>query len=456
MMEKVFYKTKSVCPVCNRLISAEVFSNDNKVYMSKECKEHGKFKVLVYSDLDMYLRLNKFVKEGTKPLQIDSKVDKGCPYDCGLCEDHQQHTCDAMIDITSACQIECPICYNDSKGNDFLSVEEFGCMLDRLIKNEGCGCNTSIQLLGGEPTLHPKLIELIEVAEDKGIKLIIINTNGIKIAQDLNLVKRLSEHKILIELQFDGFEDHIDEELRGEKLLETKLKALKNLSKYNLQCTLVQTVKKGLNNNQFGKLINYSIGHDINGLVITPLAYIGRADKEGVDPLDRYTPPDIIKDIEKQTNGMFTKEDFFPLSCPHITCIMWAYGFKVKNKVLPISKVINIEDYTNFIKNKMIDDTQNHLTKMIRLFLSAAKELGLRKVFGDFFRVIFAMGLKGLFTIKKIGFKIIIHDIMDVYSFDTVRLKKCCIHSIIPNKGVIPFCSNNIIHRVGAHHNENK
>ena len=80
--------TKSICPVCKVVIDAEVSVRDNKVILSKRCRDHGPFEALVYSDAEMYMEQLRFNKPGTLPLEFQTEVVDGCPLDCGLCPDH--------------------------------------------------------------------------------------------------------------------------------------------------------------------------------------------------------------------------------------------------------------------------------------------------------------------------------------------------------------------------------
>ncbi len=112
----VFYElTRSICPVCRVAIDAQVLIRDNKVYMRKRCPAHGPFEALVYGDAEMYTSSARFNKPGTIPLEFSTDRDRGCPFDCGLCPDHQQHACLGIIEVNSACDMDCPLCFARSR-----------------------------------------------------------------------------------------------------------------------------------------------------------------------------------------------------------------------------------------------------------------------------------------------------------------------------------------------------
>ena len=89
--------TRSICPECKRVIDAQVIIRGNKVYMRKRCPEHSWFEALISSDAQMYVDSVKFNKPGTIPLEFSTQVNEGCPLDCGLCPEHKQHLCLALI-----------------------------------------------------------------------------------------------------------------------------------------------------------------------------------------------------------------------------------------------------------------------------------------------------------------------------------------------------------------------
>ena len=178
--------TRSICPICKVLVDAQIFQKDKKIIMKKRCSDHGLFECLISSDADMYNRAFRFNKPGTLPREFATKVDKGCPYDCGLCPDHQQHSCVGIIEVTENCNLRCPTCFSDSTVGKSLDLKTVRFMLDSFVRYEGSP--EVLMLSGGEPTVHPKLNEIIAMAKDKGMKYVMLNTNGVRIANDESFV----------------------------------------------------------------------------------------------------------------------------------------------------------------------------------------------------------------------------------------------------------------------------
>ena len=258
--------TYSLCNICNKRIKAQIIEKQGSIFIKKECPEHGEQLGLLEEDAEYHNKKKEYDKPGTiTPSQTKSKL--GCPFDCGLCEKHQQHSCNAIIDITSRCNLGCPLCYASSSKsknkNGDLSLGKIEEMLDFFQKTENNQAEI-LQISGGEPTLHPKILEIIALAKRKNFRYVLLNTNGTKIAEDENFVKELSKFRgrFAIYLQFDGFKENTYKYLRGNKdLLRIKLKAIENLRKYKIPITLVCTLEKGINDDEIGKLLKFGINN---------------------------------------------------------------------------------------------------------------------------------------------------------------------------------------------------
>ena len=305
----VFYElTRSVCPRCRRVIDAQVILRDNKVYMRKRCPECGAFESLIYGDAQAYLSFGKYNKPGTIPLAHNATVQDGCPYDCGLCPDHQQHTCLGIIEVNSTCNMDCPLCFSEAGPGFNLTIEEVEQMLDDLVRTEGQP--EVVQFSGGEPTIHPQIIDFVRAAKSRNIPFVMVNTNGKRIAKDDRFLEQLNEVRPSFYFQFDGFDSETYRVLRGEPdILEEKLRALDRLAKIGLSVTLVPAIERGINEHEIGRIIDFAIKHPaVQGINFQPVFHAGRHVEH--DPMKRMTIPDILRLIETQTSGKFMASDF--------------------------------------------------------------------------------------------------------------------------------------------------
>ncbi len=438
--------TRSICPICKKTVDAQIRVRDEKVYMFKRCFEHGEFESLISSDINLYKHSLTFNKPGKAPKQYGSQVARGCPDDCGICPDHQQHTCIALLEVTEDCNLCCASCYAKSEGQKFLGLDTINFMLNQYVRYEGHP--EVLQISGGEPTLHPRLFEIIESAHSKKIHHVMLNTNGIRLAEDENLAKGLSQSNIELYLQFDGFEPAIYAELRGSKeVYMLKQKALETIAKYQIPVTLVVTLVKGLNDGHIGRVIDFAIKNRfVRGITFQPIIYLN--DNVKFNPMDRLTLPDVIKAIEQQTKSLFKIPDFIPLPCSYPTCCSLTYAFIKNGKVTPITRKIDVEKYLDYFCNKIITTPAALLKKSLENLWSASATVSAPQVLKDFTCVCGLPFKPGILNeLKENMLRIMIKPFMDAYTFDFKRAMKCCVHVLRPNGKLIPFCVYNNIYR---------
>ena len=258
----VFYgQTTSMCGTCMALVPAKIIIEDGSVFYLKRCKAHGVEKALVSTDVAYYKLCHDYLKPGDRPLNVQTRTELGCPYDCGLCPDHEQHSCLALIDVNEACNLTCPVCFADSstKRPRTGPLAEIERMMDALVASEGEP--DLLQLSGGEPTIHPQIIEIIEAAKRRPIRHIMLNTNGIRIAEEPDFVKQLAGFKPGFEvyLQFDSLRAPVHKNLRGADLTRIRRQALEALERENISTTLVVVVKAGQNDDELGEIIDFAL-----------------------------------------------------------------------------------------------------------------------------------------------------------------------------------------------------
>lgn len=445
--------TNSLCPHCHKVIQAKVILQDNKVFMLKTCPEHGPMRTLLSSDAAYYLSQSQYNKPGTLPRHFQTPIEKGCPLDCGLCTDHEQHTCLALVEITEACNLRCPTCFADSDIGRFSPLDEVERMLDTVVENEGYA--DVVQFSGGEPTIHPQIIEILEMAKKKRIKAIMINTNGVRIAKDEEFVRQLSRFKGNFEvyLQFDGFRQSTYEALRGLDLRETKQKAIANLSKYEIPINLTATIKRGVNEDEIGEIVKFGLAQKmVRGVTFQPVTNVGRRDD--FDPLNRTTVPDVIHALDAQTGGIFRATDFVPLPC-HSDCISMTYAYVKGKNVKPLPRYIDVKSYLDVVGNQVnfrVEDMKGVVGSALLRLWSASMPLSTKNALHDF-SCCLPVAPQALSQQEHASllyenmFRIVIIAFMDAWNFDVRSAKKCCVHHVLPDGKIMPFCSYNTLHR---------
>ena len=429
--------TKSICPVCSDVIDAYVLVKNSRVYMKKRCKQHGTFDSLLSSDAVRYVNAEKYNTPGTMPAKFGMEVQEGCPLDCGLCTDHQQHSCLGVIEITNACNLRCPTCFASSEGHDFLSVQEVEFMLDKFIEQEGNP--EMIQFSGGEPTIHPQILEIISLAKAKNFGRVLLNTNGVRISKEIEFVRALAKTEPIIYLQFDGFKKQTYETIRGSDLVDTKMKAIENLEQNKIQIVLVATIQRGVNEDEIGDLVDFVISKkSIKGIVFQPTFYTGRY--PDFDPMNVVTLPEVVKEICSQSRASFKNTDFVPVPCCYPTCSSACYLYADKDKVMPLARAVNIIDYLDFFQNQTIADIKkikDSLQRLSSFDCCSGTDSSSCSTIGNL-----TVDLEEVESKVKM---IMIQPFMDPFNFDIKKVMKCCIHEITPQGKIVPICAFNNI-----------
>ena len=438
--------TISLCSTCLRRIDAKIVFQDDQVYMLKHCPRHGRERVLIATDIEYYKNCRNYAKRSEIPLKFNTQTHFGCPYDCGLCPDHEQHSCLTVIEVTDRCNLSCPTCYAMSSPHygRHRTLEEIEQMFDVIVANEGEP--DVVQISGGEPTVHPQFFEILAIAKSKPIKHLMLNTNGIRIAKDENFVKKLAGFMPDFEvyLQFDSFKKEALETLRGEDLREVRRKAIEHLNKYNLSTTLVVTLQKGLNTDEIGEIIEYALKQPcVRGVTFQPTQQAGRL--ENFNPAtDRYTLTEVRSAILAQTD-IFTAEDLLPVPCNPDALVM-GYALKLGESVFPLTRLIDPNDLLDNSKNTIVyeqDETlKPHLLNMFSTGNSVEKANEHLKSIMCCLPAIDAPNLS-----YDNLFRVIIMNFIDAQNFDVRAIKKSCVHIVNKDMKIIPFETMNLFYR---------
>ena len=427
-------KTKSVCPVCLKVLDAEKHTgNDGFIYMQKSCPEHGSFKSLIWEgDLKSYLRWETESSVYEPPVN-GKAVEKGCPYDCGLCEDHLRKGCCVLLELTNRCNLHCPVCFADAgnKQPKDLSLDEIEKQYDFLMAHGG---PFNIQLSGGEPTMRDDLPEIIQLGLNKGFTFFQLNTNGIRLSEEPEYAEHLKAAGLnTVFLQFDSLKNETYEILRGRPLLESKLKAIENCENAGLGIVLVPVIAAGLNDNEVGDIIRFAISRmpAVRGVHFQPVSYFGRC---GLNRPERpVTIPKMLSLIEAQTEGKMTYNDFGGGGAENPYCSFHASYMVKEDGTLKALKrksgsgccCTTSDDSREFVANQWdgegasvsASDSEMIDTSELDKFLQEAH----RRTFA----------LSGMIF-------------QDAYNFDLSRVKRCYICELDSEKGMVPFCAYNL------------
>ena len=442
MVDKIG-ETNTLCPVCMKTIKAEKIAEDDVVYIVKTCPEHGSWKVKIWNGVEHYKYLYEFAAVPKTPEKFAVPQIKDCPHDCGLCNQHMQHSCLNVVEVTNHCNLNCPICFATANGcgydyhPDMETIRGMFKTVVDYVKSPRC-----IQLSGGEPTVRDDLPEIVRMAKEMGIEHVEVNTNAVRIAKDIEYLRALKEAGVDdFYMQFDGTKDDIYLQTRGKSLFELKEQAIANCAEVGIGITLVVTVSPNINLDHVGEIIKYAATKvpTVKGVHFQPISYFGRYP---VDPEnnDRVTIPELAQAIEKQTKGMLKADNFIPTSCSIVHCDMKSLSVVLPDHSLfplttmalgPPKKTDDVADKTRgevsqfwrFIENSMDGEDENRSDDgSWRTFVSRAKTHYL--------------------TVSAMAFQ-------DVWTGETDRWERCCIHVVTLDGRLIPFCLFNVTNNEG-------
>jgi uncharacterized radical SAM superfamily Fe-S cluster-containing enzyme len=447
----LFYgETRSLCAHCLKLVPAKILIEGDEVWYEKRCRDHGVQKVLISSDVDYYKAELSFLKPGDRPLEVQTRTDYGCPYDCGLCPDHEQHSCLAIIEVNEACNLTCPVCFAGSSQalTTHRDLATIGRMMDALVKSEGEP--DLLQLSGGEPTIHPDILAIIDMARARPIRHLMINTNGLRIATDPAFADALAERRkgLEIYLQFDSLDPEAIRNLRGADLSKVRRKALEALEARGISTTLVATVKKGVNDREMAAIIDHALGFScVRGVTFQPLQDTGR--NEGFDPKTNRV---LLSDIRRriiEDSGIFGEMDMIPLPC-NPTAISIGYGLRSGRTVVPVTSMIPKDQLIEAVPNAVNFERYPFLKqKIFDLFSLSTIEPNVAGRLGDLLCCLPQVPVPEGLTYENI-FRVVIVNFMDRHNFNVGDVKRSCIHFVTPNGQIIPFDTYNLMYRDGT------
>lgn len=440
-------QTVSLCSSCLRRIEAKLVIQDGKVFMHKWCPAHGPEKVLISTDAAFW-RLGRevYIKPPELPQRFNTQMHWGCPYDCGLCPDHMQHSCLTILEVGDHCNLRCPICYADSGPHrpgwrDLATIER---MLDAIVANEGEP--DVVQISGGEPTLHPDLFAILAAAKRRPIRHLMVNTNGVRIANEPGFAQRLAEFTPGFEvyLQWDSQRRAALERLRGVDLSGVRQRALEELNRLNLSTTLVVTLARGVNEDEVGTLIEFAARQPcVRGVTFQPVQHAGRT--EGYDPARQRLTLAEVRSLLLAQSTLFAAEDIIPVPC-NPDALAMAYALKTPSGLTPLTRYLPPEVLLAGAGNTISFERDARLRERVfSLFSTAHGPEGQARELGSLLCCLPQVVSPDL-TYSNV-FRVLIMQFIDAVSFDVRAMKKSCVHIVQPDGRLIPFEAFNLLYR---------
>lgn len=437
--EQLLKRTTSRCPICRASCPAEVSKISQgpqaRIFLKRTCPEHGATTNCISSDARFYWLAQgnpensccggKACSEGEGG--VNGTLGRNAVAEKSDAPFEKLSTCLALIEIVHSCNLACPTCYADSPVGasgaklDAVPLAELQMRIQGVIDRKG-GIEI-LQLSGGEPTLHPQFFELLEWAQaNPGIDYLLLNTNGLRLAQDEAFAGQLAQTfrygKFQLYLQFDGVQEAGQRELRGGDFRALRARALARCGAMNLPVTLAMTVTPE-NLPHLWAAIEFGLKHPhIRGVSFQPMFESGRVPMK---KHERLNTADIILAAVEQSRGKLRYEDFTPLPCGDPNCATIGYLLKTAEGAHSISDFIDFAQVQGFLRDK-IRYSLNDLTQCG----CESEPLG---------------ALLRQFEMNETNtFRLFIKPFMDAWTWDEDRIDRCCTHVIRPDGKLDSFC----------------
>ncbi|MFB6217466.1 MAG: tetraether lipid synthase Tes, partial [Candidatus Aenigmatarchaeota archaeon] len=392
-------------------------------------------------------------------------------YDSDLYDEHKSQSVLTNLYVTNRCNLRCSYCFANVGAEGFVyepSLEEVRDLMKQVREGQEVP-SKALQITGGEPTVRDDIIDIVEMAEEEGFTHIQLNTNGIKLSEDVEFCKKLREAGVdTVYMSFDGITED------SNPWVEQQKEAVENLREAGLGVVLVPVVIKGMNLEELPEIIKYARDNSdvVRGVNFQPVSFTGKITNISKEDRERervdYTA--AFEAIEEGTDEQITKDDWYPVpfvypisklvenvkgerqveftSSPK--CGGATYVFiDDEGEMIPITRFIDVEGLMNYL-DKLSD--KGGFLKKIRISASLLRNLNKfidqEKAPDDvnLRRILLSAFVKGDYgSLGKFHYNSLYIGSMwfqDAWNLNMDRLSRCVIHYTTP-EGIVPFCSYN-------------
>ncbi|CAN5898127.1 hypothetical protein BH11MYX2_BH11MYX2_30480 [soil metagenome] len=462
MSERLLHTTTSLCRTCKEAVQASVVAHDSgEVWMKKTCAEHGPQEVRLSTNAAWYEQTRAQKQQFVAPAVIKKEIDHGCPFDCGPCTSHTQKVRLPVVTITSACNLDCPICYVHNKNDDayHMPLEDFAMILEHLRTDHG-GELDIINLTGGEPTLHPRLFEMLAMAKEAGIHRVTVCSNGIRLAKDEAFVQKLGEYGARVALSFDTFDPHADKLMQGAQMLSTKIRCMELCEKHGVDVTLIPVMTRGVNEHEVGKILEFALSRPVvRHVEVHTMTFTGQSGAT-FQRSGRISMYEVLEEIEKTTSGLLKPTDFVTSPCAHPLCYQIAYLLLDPDggPPIPFTRFMPAKELHDALSERLYLEPSPRLEESLkqaidRLWVEddpeSARTLRLLRFMLD---TMFPSDHpltheQAIRAGEKVVKAVYVHSHMDEETFDTERAVDCCDSNCYADGSTIPVCNYNVLYR---------
>ena len=450
-----FRTVRGMCRTCRDIVPARVFFRDNRVWQESLCPNCENEPALIASDQNWYMANILKVMPDCSPLQFSKQNKNGCPHDCGPCTWHASPCQLPVISITNNCNLRCPICFTYNRPDEIynITVEEMRRVVDWIIKSSKQV--DLINITGGEPSLHPDILNILRECKRPEIGRITMNSNGIKLAEDYDLCQKLAEMEIYVILSFNTLDSDISKRLHGRDITESKLRAIDNLTRAGVKMTLLNVMIHDINENAIYDLLKLIKQNDnILSLTVQTMTYTGQGG--GNFSRTQHIPADLAaRKVCEYSEGILEFGDFFTKPSAHPLCYQICYLLKSGDEMIPFTRFTEKEQIEQLFRDSYLirpENGQDVFTDVINQLYAQGQTKYLSVLRNLVERMYPSDSKISDFQRQKIAEAsvrtIYIHSHMDENTFDCSRAMLC--PDLVPCEPgkLIPACTYNLFYRM--------
>jgi uncharacterized radical SAM superfamily Fe-S cluster-containing enzyme len=454
--ETYFTTVRGMCRTCRRIVPARVFFRDGGVWQQPLCPTCEAGEALIASDAQWYVANALDLVPDRSPLPGSHPPKLGCPHDCGPCTWHASPCQLPVVSVTNSCNLRCPICFTYNRPDRVwhMPPDEMARTVDWIV--EAAGRVDLINITGGEPTLHPRILELLECCRRPEIGRVTMNSNGLRLADDRVLCERLAEMGVCVILSLNTFDADVSRRMHGRDVTAEKLRAIDNLTAAGVRMTLLNVMARGLNEPAVGGILELMRSNEsILSLTVQTMAYTGQGG--GLFERARHLPVDeAARIVCEQSGGRIVPGDFLSRPSAHPLCYRICYLLDTTDGFLPLGRLVPVEKIRRLLADSYLPRLehggQELLADAINELYAAGRTDELKTVRELVERLYPSDRAIDAFERQRIAESavrtIYVHAHMDEDTFDCSRAMTC--PDLVPAEPgrLIPACTYNLFYRM--------
>ena len=448
---------QGMCRECGNLVPCRVMAEGGAVYQERLCPTCGKSRALIADSVEWYAEMMR-TGVRTKPARQEGRpVARGCPHDCGPCRFHANACHLAVFSVTNVCNMSCPICftYNRADQRYFMGRDELARLLDGVLAQ--AAPLDLVNVTGGEPTLHPEILGLLEECRRPEIGRVTMNSNGLRLAEDDDFCRRLADLGVYVVLSLDTLRPAASVAIHGRDVVAVKRRALENLQRFGVHTTLLNVMIRGVNDGEIGDILRLARHNSIvRSVTVQTMTFTGQGGKSFLPR--RHLPLDgAARAIEETTAGELRREHFVPHPSAHPLCYAVAYYLKAGDRLRSFTDFLHRDELRNLLAGGYLvqpgDDGEQVLRRAIdRLWAEGGDPQLLADLRGLVERLYPAAAPLTRFQRQRAAedslLAVYLHAHMDEDTLDLARLVVC--PDQVPDSGgrMVPACAYNLFYRM--------